>query len=138
MVNPDEGLSLKFIEAPVVNGTKCAKIEHQDVAAEIEYWSQAVLCSVLGANPPLMVIDGFVRRIWGQYEIDKVVAARKGIYLVRFKTMQDKEAVLSKGIYYFDQKPFAGRAWNENLEIDTNAIDSLSIWVQFPELDVKY
>ncbi|KAJ8439192.1 LOW QUALITY PROTEIN: hypothetical protein Cgig2_003405 [Carnegiea gigantea] len=107
MVNPDEGLSLKFIEVMVVNGTKCAKIEHQDVAAEIEYWSQAVLCSVLGANPPLL-------------------------------TTQDKEAVLGKGIYYFDQKPFVVKAWNEHLEIDTNDINSRPIWVQFPQLDVKY
>ena len=64
LVNPDERLSLKFIEATVINGTKCAKIEHQDVVAEIEYWNQVVIRSVLGANPALGVIDGYVRRIW--------------------------------------------------------------------------
>ena len=36
MVNPDEGLALKFIEAPVINGVKCAKIERCDIAPEIE------------------------------------------------------------------------------------------------------
>ncbi|KAJ8426671.1 hypothetical protein Cgig2_030090 [Carnegiea gigantea] len=119
----------------VINRTKCAKIEDQDVEAEIEYWNQVVICCVLRANPPLGVIDGYVRRIWSQYEIDKVVAARKGIYLVRFKSAQDKEAVLSKVIYYFDQKSFIIKAWNENLELDTISISSLRIWVQFPELD---
>ncbi|KAJ8422255.1 LOW QUALITY PROTEIN: hypothetical protein Cgig2_025875 [Carnegiea gigantea] len=117
IVNPEEGLVLKFIEAPVINGTKCAKIEQQDVTSEIDYWSQAVLCCVLGANPPLGVIEGYVRRIWSQFVIDKVIAARKGLYLVRFKAMVDKDEVLKKGISYFDRKPFI---------------------VQFPELDVKY
>ena len=67
-----------------------------------------------------------------------MVAGRKGIYLVRFNTNQDKEAVLSKGIYYLDQNPFLVKAWNENLELDTSHISILPIWVQFPELDVKY
>ncbi|KAJ8419756.1 hypothetical protein Cgig2_022413 [Carnegiea gigantea] len=64
--------------------------------------------------------------------------AASGVYLVRFKTIHDKEAVLSKGIYYFNQKPFIVKAWNEHLEINTSSINSLPIWVQFPELDVKY
>ncbi|KAJ8419951.1 hypothetical protein Cgig2_002969 [Carnegiea gigantea] len=72
MVNPDEGLALKFIEAPIINGTKCAKIERSDIAPEIKYWNQAIL------------------------------------------------------------------EWNENLALDTSRISSLTIWVQFPELDVKY
>ena len=37
LVNPKEGLSLKFIEALIINGTNCAKIEQQDVASEIDY-----------------------------------------------------------------------------------------------------
>ena len=57
---------------------------------------------------------------------------------MRFKTAQDKEAVLSKGIYYFDEKPFIIKAWNENLKLDTSSISSLPIWIQFPKLDVKY
>ena len=93
---------------------------------------------MVGANPPLGVIEGYVRRIWGQFAIDKVVAVRKGLYLVRFGVMADKEEVLKKGIYYFDRKPFIVKALNENLNMDTNDIRSLPIWVQFLELDVKY
>ncbi|KAJ8422022.1 hypothetical protein Cgig2_007572 [Carnegiea gigantea] len=52
--------------------------------------------------------------------------------------MADKEEVLKKGIYYFDCKPFIVKEWNENLELDTSTISSLPIWVQFPDLDVKY
>jgi len=36
MVNPEEGLALKFIEATVIKGAKCATIEQKDVASEID------------------------------------------------------------------------------------------------------
>jgi len=84
---------------------------------------------VLGANPPLGVIEGYVRRIWSQFVIYKVVAARKGLCLVRFGAMADKDEVLKKGIYYFDHKPFIVKAWSENLDLDTDTIRSLPIWV---------
>ena len=73
---------MKFVEAPVINGVACAKIEHQDVEAEMEYWNYGIICSVLWANPSLGVIEGFVGRIWSQYQVDKVVVARKEVYLV--------------------------------------------------------
>ena len=50
-----------------------------------------------------------MRRIWNHCAIDKVAAARKVLYLVRFETMADKEEVLKKGMYYFDRKPFIVR-----------------------------
>ena len=40
------------------------KIDLSDVEDEIHYWEIAVVCFVVGANPPLHVIDGYVRRIW--------------------------------------------------------------------------
>ncbi|KAJ8437367.1 hypothetical protein Cgig2_006449 [Carnegiea gigantea] len=122
-----------YIEATVINGTKYARIEYQDVAAEIAYRKHVVICSVLRANPQLGIIEGY-----SQYEIDKVISARNGVYLIRFNSIQDKEAVLSKGIYYFDNKPFIAKAWNEHLDLDTASIKSLPICVKFLILDVKY
>jgi len=48
----------------------------------------------MGSNPPIEVIDGYAHRIWSKFEIDKVVLARKGIFLVRFKSMPEKMTVL--------------------------------------------
>ncbi|KAJ8423588.1 hypothetical protein Cgig2_009242 [Carnegiea gigantea] len=68
----DEGTSLNFVHSPMLNGVKCAKIEPQYVQSKIDYWKSVVLCSVIGANPPLEVLEGFVQRIWQACEIDKV------------------------------------------------------------------
>ena len=63
---------------------------------------------------------------------------KKGLYLMRFIDHQDALAVAQKGFYHFDQKPFIVKAWNPKIEINVDAIASLLIWIQLPELDIKY
>ncbi|KAJ8431897.1 hypothetical protein Cgig2_009964 [Carnegiea gigantea] len=118
IVDPNEGTSLKFIPAMTINGVKCAKIVKEDVNPKIEYWQNVVLCSVLGANPPMQV--------------------RKRVYMVRFQNQQDKLIVEKHGIYFFDSKPILVEGWNSEMDLHTETIKTLSIWIQFPNLDIKY
>uniref|UniRef100_A0A803P4D5 DUF4283 domain-containing protein n=1 Tax=Cannabis sativa TaxID=3483 RepID=A0A803P4D5_CANSA len=46
------------------------KITLEDIEEEISFWNSALVCYVLRANPPLNVLDGFVRRLWKE-KIDK-------------------------------------------------------------------
>ncbi|KAJ8428194.1 hypothetical protein Cgig2_031471 [Carnegiea gigantea] len=137
-MNPDEGTSLKFVQAPLGNDRKCSKINPQDVAPEITFWQSAILCAVLGANPPLEVMDGYFRRIWSAYEIDKICLVQTRLFLVRFINQSDQLKVVSRGVYYFDRKLMVVKPWNPEMEIYTAEIKSLPIWVQFHGLDVKY
>ena len=77
MIDPNKGTSLQFIQTSTINGAKCEKIYSNDVTSEIKYWRSAVLCSVLGENPPLEVIEGFIRRIWKAYDINEICLVRK-------------------------------------------------------------
>ncbi|KAJ8419826.1 hypothetical protein Cgig2_029726 [Carnegiea gigantea] len=138
MADPDEGASLNFVHSPMVNGVKCAKIEPQDVQSEIDYWKSTVLCSVIGANPPLEVLEGFVRRIWQACEINKVCLVRKGVFLVRFQNLNDQFTVVQRGVYFFDNKPFIVKPWSEDMDLNIENLVSLPVWVRFPDLDVKY
>ncbi|KAJ8433496.1 hypothetical protein Cgig2_018030 [Carnegiea gigantea] len=138
LVDPDEGSALRYVSIQMINGQACAKIERSNVQKEVDYWSTSVLCCVLGANPPLAVIDGYVHRIWAGMDIDKVLLVRKGVFLIRFNNMDDRIKVLKKGWYFFDRKLFITKAWNEDLSLDTSNLHSIPIWVRFPELDIKF
>ena len=138
LVNPDEGTALEFIPVADINGVKCAKVELEDIEEEVNYWQNAVICCVLGANPPISVMEGFVKRIWREFPINKVLLVKKGLYLIRFEDYQDTLKVIQQGFYLFDQKPFIVKPWTPEMEINTEAISSLPIWVRFPELDIKY
>ncbi|KAJ8426628.1 hypothetical protein Cgig2_016071 [Carnegiea gigantea] len=123
MTDPDEGTSLKFIQTPVIDGVKCAGIVSNAVNPKVEYWKFAMLCSVLGANPPLEVIVGFIWRIWKVFDNDKIYMVRK---------------VVKREVFYFDKKPFLEKPWNEEMDINTEAITSISVLVRFLDLDIKY
>ena len=64
-VDPNEGAALEFIPAIEINGTKCDQLNAEDSEDEVVFMQNAVLCCVLGANPPYEVIAGYVNRIWG-------------------------------------------------------------------------
>ncbi|KAJ8419476.1 hypothetical protein Cgig2_021816 [Carnegiea gigantea] len=71
---------------------------------EIDYWRSAIICTVLGRNPPVEIMKGFLNRIWNAYEIDKILLVKKGVFLVRFVHLHDKNLVEKKGFYYSDNK----------------------------------
>ena len=60
------------------------------------------------------------------------------IFLVRFGNIRDEIAVEKLGIYYFDVKPFLVKGWNSQVDLQIENIKSLPIWVQLPELDIKF
>ncbi|KAJ8423024.1 hypothetical protein Cgig2_028227 [Carnegiea gigantea] len=138
MADPDEGTSLSFVQSQWINGVKCARIEPVDVISEIKYWNSSVLCSVLGANPPLEVMEGFIQRIWKSFAINKICLVKKGVYLVRFQHIHEQTTVLQRGVYYFNKKPFLVKPWNEEMDLHTESLVSLPIWVIFSDLDIKY
>lgn len=70
---------------------KSIKIELSDVEDEIKYWETAVVCFVVGSNPSLHVIDGFVRRIWKDLDIDTVGTVDSGVFIVRMKTIEYRD-----------------------------------------------
>lgn len=43
-----------------------------------------------------------------------------------------------RGVYFFDSKPFIVKGWNPEMDLHTEDIKSLPLWIQFPNLDVKY
>lgn len=51
-LEPKRGMKLEFSKYEVVEGVKIAKIEKEDVESEVKYWESAIVCCVLGANPP--------------------------------------------------------------------------------------
>lgn len=44
----------------------CVKIDFDDIRDEMEFRECALVAYVLGCNPPLSVMEGYFRRIWGK------------------------------------------------------------------------
>ena len=85
------------------------KISYSDIEEELKYRESSVICYVLGANPPIHVIEGFVKRIWKTKKIEKIGSVAKLIYLVHMKSIEGvTDAYAFNGIL-FDKKAFVVR-----------------------------
>lgn len=114
------------------------KISIDDVKDEINFWENSVVCYVTSANPPVHVIDGFVRRIWKDLEIDKVGMVNKVVFLIRFLHKEHQEQACDMSGVLFDKKPFIVKPWTPSISYEKSSLSRIPIWVKLPKFDVRY
>lgn len=73
---------------------------------EVEYWEYVLVVYVLGINLLFLIMEGYFKRIWGKWGIDKVVSLKRGIFIVRFYIMENRNKVLEDEFFMFDKKNF--------------------------------
>ncbi|XP_062114163.1 uncharacterized protein LOC133825201 [Humulus lupulus] len=113
------------------------KIDDEDIAEEVNYWQSSIVCYVLGANPPIRILEGFVRRLWKD-QVDKVRVLSSGIFIIRFLSMEMRNRILDGGYLFFGKKPLIMKPWNPVDDFSKEDIDSVPTWVQLGGLDLKY
>uniref|UniRef100_A0A803QC32 DUF4283 domain-containing protein n=1 Tax=Cannabis sativa TaxID=3483 RepID=A0A803QC32_CANSA len=79
---------LTYTEPLAKNGVKIARIDPDEVVKRAENWRSAVICMVLGANPPMAVFEGFIKRIWGHLGIVQVVHINMGPWSTDLNTVK--------------------------------------------------
>ena len=84
---------------------------------------------VVGSNPPIQVMKGFIRLTWKSFNVDKVAVIKKGIFIVRFDATDNRDKVL-QGNYFFDNKPLIVKPWNPNMDVDKEELKLIPIWIQ--------
>ncbi|XP_062085709.1 uncharacterized protein LOC133791813 [Humulus lupulus] len=96
----NEAANLHYEEPIMKNGKKVAQIDMAEIAEQAQNWSSAVICMVMGANPPFAVFEGIVKRIWGHLGIERVVRMNMGLTIVKFNDEATRDFVLENGIVH--------------------------------------
>ncbi|KAL2942185.1 2-succinylbenzoate--CoA ligase [Bienertia sinuspersici] len=104
-----------------LNYSNLVTIRLEDIQPELDYWTNSVVVYVLGSNPPLIVMNGFLRRVWKCYGVDKVGLLNKGTYLVRMNSEEGMMKAMATGVQFFDKKPVI-----------------VNMWIKLHGLDFKY
>ena len=113
-------------------------IDLDDIIDEIAYWESAMICYVLGANPPLKVMEGFVHRKWKHHGLDKLVGIGKGIFLARFHDKNNMLKIYNGDHIFFDSKPLIMKPWNPDIDVIKEDVKTVPMWIKLPGLDLKY
>lgn len=108
----------------------------EDIQDEGDSWSSSLICYVVGANPPIQVMEGYLRRVWKNFNVDKVAVVKKGMFLVRFKAMESRDRVM-EGHYFFVRKPVILKPWHSDMDFERETLKTIPVLVQL-KLDLKY
>ncbi|XP_062080927.1 uncharacterized protein LOC133785726 [Humulus lupulus] len=108
-----------------------------DIQEEVDFWKSSIVCYALGANPPLSILEGFVRRMWND-KIDKVGMLSYGVFLIRFISIADRDEVLKGGYVFFNKRSVVMKAWDPAINLKKEDIRRVPIWVHLDDLDLKY
>ncbi|XP_062075210.1 uncharacterized protein LOC133779239 [Humulus lupulus] len=119
------------------DGQTVAKLDMEEIKVEASFWKSAIICVVIGANPPLAVFEGFVKRIWGNLGIVSVAQMNAGFTMVKFRDEATKDLVLESGVVHFDRKSVVLRPWTTDIE-SLKSIKSVPVWVRLPDLGLQY
>lgn len=109
-----------------------------DVEPQIQFWERAVVCYVTSSNPPLQVIEGFVKRIWKDLDIDKIGMVNRGVFIVRFALIEHQELACNMNGILFDKKPFIVKPWSPYMSYEKASLTSVPVWVKLPALNIRY
>ncbi|XP_074299511.1 uncharacterized protein LOC141630628 [Silene latifolia] len=71
-------------------------------------------------------------------EVDKISFLSNGVFLVRFKSMAARTAVLKLGHFLFDNKPLIFKPWTPEIELVKHAVQSVPVWVKLHKLPLKF
>ncbi|KAL9246158.1 hypothetical protein vseg_019730 [Gypsophila vaccaria] len=114
------------------------KLTTEDTEPEVMYWKTAIVCYILGANPPPVIISGFVNRIWKKYGYDKLSFLPNGLFLVHFPTEDAQQQVLQGGFHLFDNKPLIIQPWSSDLELIKAPVTRVPVWIRLYKVNLKY
>ncbi|XP_062103916.1 uncharacterized protein LOC133815044 [Humulus lupulus] len=109
----------------------------EEVKIQSANWSSAVVCMVLGENPPMAVFEGFIKRVWGHLGISQISRMTLGLTLVKFNDEATRDHVLENGVLQFDWKPVIIRPWTTDLSA-IRLIRSVPLWVHLHDLGLQY
>uniref|UniRef100_A0A803PYM9 DUF4283 domain-containing protein n=1 Tax=Cannabis sativa TaxID=3483 RepID=A0A803PYM9_CANSA len=127
---------IRNLEAVYATQSK-VKITAEDIQEEVDFWNSSIVCYVLGANPPLAVLEGFARRIWKD-KIDKVGMISYGIFLIRFFNIEERNSVLNGGYTFLNKRPVIMKPWDPNVNFKKEDIRTVPIWIHLEDLELKY
>lgn len=114
------------------------EISEHDIAEELDYWNMSTVMFILGANPKIGMIDGYCRRLWGKQNVDKVIPIKRSLFLIRFLNIETRNKALDMKHLLFDNKPVFLKQWQDDMELDITEFNTVPVWVQLPNLPLKY
>ncbi|KAL2901273.1 hypothetical protein RDABS01_026355 [Bienertia sinuspersici] len=120
-----------------LNPSKLVTIGLEDIQPKLAHWTNSIVVYVLGSNPPLTVMDDFLRRVCKSSGVNKVSLLNKGIYLVRMNSEEGMMKAISSGVQFFEKACYCPTVASRG-KLYPKDVKSVPVWIKLHELEFKY
>ncbi|XP_058774764.1 uncharacterized protein LOC131649031 [Vicia villosa] len=132
------GSMIEYTAPMLVNGELEVHIEEQDVVSEKQFWRDALIMYAIREELPMNVVRKFMNTTWNFVSMPDLYYNEEGYFIIRFRSSEDKTAVLMRGPYTLYKKPILLHEWNPKFTLHDDVLRVLPIWVMFPQLPLVY
>lgn len=88
----------------------------------------------MGDDLSMNMVKVFMERQWNFIHLPDLYYHDDGYFLMRFKSHEDKEAVLVKGPYSIRGMPMVLKEWKPDFNMKQDMMRTMPIWIKLPKL----
>ncbi|XP_058767570.1 uncharacterized protein LOC131641282 [Vicia villosa] len=124
------GKQLQFVAPKIKEGIVEVEIEEKDVEAEIRFWENSLIMYVIGTNLSMNAMKNYMSRMWNFVALPDMYYNDEGYFILKFKNGDDRDEVLMKGPYTFQNKPMILLEWRHDFTMAKDMLRSIPIWIK--------
>lgn len=111
------------------------KFSLEEVAEAEQEWSATLIGVLIGKPITFNAMTEFIKSCW-QVKQPKLYLKNNGIWVIKFKSMEDRRWVLTNGPWMIDgHKSFILKEWSTGMSIDWSSFASVPVWVKVLDID---
>lgn len=131
------GMSLQFKAPEIRNREIIVALDKGEIELETTKWNSALIVYVVGNQPSMESMHGFVANTWNFVAASEVFYHNDDYLLIRFKTMEDRDAILCSGPYTFNSRPIIIKKWKADFDFRGEVLKTIPLWVQLSNLPLN-
>ncbi|XP_058769354.1 uncharacterized protein LOC131643216 [Vicia villosa] len=131
---PENGLAIEFVAPTMVDGEAQVEIEIDDVVQEMQYWEASLIMYAMGKDLSMYAVKQFMGRAWNHIQLPNIFYNEEGFFILKFRSIEDKDLILMKGPYTIHNVPMILRDWSPDFNFKRDSIRTLPLWVKLPQL----
>lgn len=131
---PARGLTIGYTAPAIVDGDIEITIEESDVISETKFWESSLIMYVLGGDLTMNSVKQYMIKFWNFVTLPEIFYNEEGYFILKFRTVTDRDAVMSRGPYTIYNMTMFIREWTRSFCLKDDMLRTIPIWVKLPRL----
>ncbi|XP_048493457.1 uncharacterized protein LOC125494005 [Beta vulgaris subsp. vulgaris] len=130
-------MGLMFVAPTIVEGNPTAKLDKNEIDRMNTSWENAIIVYVVGQNPTMTAMLGFIKAQWGLKSEPGVYKHDEGYFVVKMNSKEERNSVVYAGPHLFFGKPMIVKKWIATFDFHNEILKVVPIWVRLPNLSLN-